>query len=145
MERICKDCRREGRTAKPLAAPHPGPRCYRHHHAWRNLQRTKTAVAKVVSRFGITVDQYLEMLAAQDGRCAWCERRPYKGGKRLQVDHDHQCCPGRNSCGKCVRGLVCQTCNQNLHFYRDDPALVGRGVAYLERWGRVLAMRTETV
>jgi hypothetical protein len=28
------------------------------------------------------------------------------------VDHDHACCQKKNrSCGKCIRGLLCHTCN----------------------------------
>jgi|11_taG_2_1085331.scaffolds.fasta_scaffold00036_19 hypothetical protein len=28
------------------------------------------------------------------------------------LDHDHTCCPtGGKSCGKCVRGVICQQCN----------------------------------
>jgi hypothetical protein len=33
---------------------------------------------------------------------------------RRCTDHDHECCPGRRSCGHCVRGVVCATCNSLL-------------------------------
>lgn len=40
-------------------------------------------------KFGITVDQYDEMLAAQGGVCAICEREP-NPNISLHVDHDHE-------------------------------------------------------
>lgn len=34
---------------------------------------------------------------------------------RLQLDHDHACCPGRVSiCGECIRGTVCPPCNRQV-------------------------------
>src|SRR4029077_2130187 len=35
-------------------------------------------------------------------------------GALLAVDHDHNCCPGAHSCGKCIRGILCGTCNSAL-------------------------------
>lgn len=32
----------------------------------------------------------------------------------LVVDHDHACCSGGYSCGKCVRGGICSRCNKVL-------------------------------
>lgn len=29
----------------------------------------------------------------------------------VAIDHDHKCCPGHRSCGSCVRGIVCRSCN----------------------------------
>lgn len=61
--------------------------------------------------YGLTLAEYDNMLAAQHGCCAIC-RRPQSDFKRkLCVDHDHSCCPGVRSCGKCVRGLLCAGCN----------------------------------
>lgn len=37
--------------------------------------------------------------------------------RNMHVEHDHACCPGLKSCGKCVRGVVCNRCNTALGLY----------------------------
>lgn len=39
---------------------------------------------------------------------------------RGQVDHDHACC-GKNSCGECVRGIVCNQCNTMAAMMENNP------------------------
>ncbi len=141
--RICADCRAEGRSGQPLNAPYPGPRCYFHHKARQRLQKERTAARNRQVRFGITPEDYDALLALQGGGCGWCGRKPYRGGKRLATDHDHKCCPGPTSCGKCVRGLLCQKCNQNLHFLKDEPALIERGAQYLRNPPARLVLSTQ--
>lgn len=52
----------------------------------------------------------------------------------LAVDHDHACCPGSaNSCGKCVRALICGQCNKGLGAFRDDTDLMRTAIAYLDK------------
>jgi hypothetical protein len=69
-------------------------------------------------KYGMTLIQFLEMSAAQGNVCAICgqpETAKQKGRVRaLSVDHDHSCCPGTRSCGKCIRGLLCTFCNNSL-------------------------------
>lgn len=68
--------------------------------------------------YGITVERYDAMLAGQGGVCAVCKQpcRSTNRGRprRLAVDHDRRCCPGKKSCGQCVRGLLCLRCNTAL-------------------------------
>lgn len=63
--------------------------------------------------YKLTQPKYEEMANAQHGLCAICHRPPATG-KRLVVDHDHNCCKGKRSCGKCVRGLICWACNRRM-------------------------------
>lgn len=80
--------------------------------------RAKQRTTRKPSRYGLTAGQYAALVAEAGGRCQLCgdpETR-MKGGEfvPLSVDHDHACCEGRKACGRCVRGLVCNSCNSRL-------------------------------
>lgn len=66
------------------------------------------------TQFHITLEHYNDQLEAQGGHCALCPATPDKHVKKLHVDHDHRCCPGKRSCGECVRGVLCVNCNSTL-------------------------------
>jgi hypothetical protein len=83
--------------------------------------------------YNMTVEQFDEILAAQDGRCGVCGAQE-PGGRHGQwnVDHDHRCCPApAASCGKCVRGILCHLCNRGLGLFRDDVDRLTSAIAYL--------------
>lgn len=67
-------------------------------------------------QYGLTAEQYKALWEACGGKCMMCKRF-----KARAVDHDHSCCSGKTSCGKCVRGLLCTRCNVFLGHSRDDP------------------------
>lgn len=73
-----------------------------------NPNKQKNATLKY--KYKMTIDEYWEMLRVQDG-CAICHAQWKPGSKMFAVDHDHSCCQGQVTCGKCVRGLLCHTCN----------------------------------
>ena len=80
--------------------------------------------------YGLTAEQYADMLARQHNRCASCSRSFEE--VRTHIDHNHRCCPGTRSCGKCVRGILCPACNTTAsHVENGRAALVQ---AYLEGW-----------
>lgn len=130
--RRCYKCVEEGINTR-RKAPHRGPNgqwmCATHKRQARKNQKEARKANHVERTYNITEEQYQAILEAQGGHCAICPRRP--GRKRLSVDHDHSCCPGPKSCGKCVRGLLCSTCNKYLGHIRDDPDAMVRGWQYL--------------
>ena len=82
-------------------------------------------------RYGITLDERDQMLAAQGGRCAICGAVE-PGGQGWCTDHDHACCPQKSrSCGECIRGILCFACNVMLGCVRDNPATLSAAVEYL--------------
>jgi hypothetical protein len=67
------------------------------YQATKNPKKIKERNLKV--RYGLSIDEYTSMI--KDG-CAVCGTLD-----NLCVDHDHNCCPGKQSCGKCIRGILC--------------------------------------
>ncbi len=75
--------------------------------------------------YGITIEQYDQVLASQQGKCAIC-----KGGtskRHFAVDHNHK--------NGNVRGLLCARCNTGLARFMDDITNIRRAVRYLKRDG----------
>jgi len=77
--------------------------------------------------YGISEEEYDNLLVSQDFRCAVCREESKTLGKnaRLHVDHDHL--TGR------VRGLLCYACNIAIGFLEEDPERVQKIMDYLER------------
>ncbi len=67
---------------------------------------------------------YEQRLTQQGGGCGLCGGPPTPRKGRLvalfDLDHDHNCCPGDRSCGKCARGLLCSRCNFVVGWVEKD-------------------------
>lgn len=130
--RVCVDCVAEGVTTR-RPAPYGGvrsPRCKTHDRRRRNQAREAAWERRLWVTYHLTPDQYWALYEAQGGVCYLCRRATGKA-KRLAVDHDHACCDGPVSCGRCVRGLCCGQCNKILGHARDEVEFFERGAEYL--------------
>jgi hypothetical protein len=92
----------------------------REHIKWKSfIQRT----------YGITAEDYYNMLAAQDNKCAVCESEEVNSSRvlsnKLFIDHCHDT-------GK-VRGLLCSKCNHAIGLLNDDTDLLQKAIAYLNK------------
>jgi hypothetical protein len=85
-------------------------------------------------KYGITLDDYERMFAAQSGVCAICgEARPEE--RTLHVDHDHET--------GIVRGLLCFRCNQAIGSLRETYEIFQRAADYLDRDDELAALAKE--
>lgn len=91
------------------------------------IQRRRRTLA---AKYGLDEDTFNNILRNQDNVCAICLGIEVD---RWAVDHDHACCDGDKTCGKCIRGILCFRCNTALGLLKDSPLNVSRALAYLSR------------
>lgn len=101
--------------------------------AWRKADRIanpgRTKHQQLKRKFGISINEYNDMVAAQNNCCAICEKHEtavYKGKiKALAVDHDHES-------GK-IRGLLCQACNILIGYSNENEDTLIAAIKYLQK------------
>lgn len=88
--------------------------------------------ARLKRHYGLTIEGVDALLADQNHECLICGVGITN--KNCHVDHAHSCCPGKTTCGRCVRGLLCSHCNTGLGAFKDSPEILGRAADYLLSW-----------
>ena len=66
-----------------------------------------------------------------DGTCDICGETPQKS---LNIDHDHSCCPDSKSCGRCIRGALCGSCNLGLGAFSDSTMKLQKASSYIANY-----------
>ena len=89
-------------------------------------EKKKSIRAKnLKKRYGISVEQYEQMLINQNYRCKICgSTDPGHKKKHFSVDHCHRT--------KKVRGLLCTSCNLALGYLKDDVTLLKSCIDYFQ-------------
>lgn len=79
------------------------------YHRNKNKPERKQAVHRrhLRYKYGLTQQDYDDLLASQNGVCAICGKPP--GKRRLHIDHCHQT--------ELIRGLLCTGCNTRLGWF----------------------------
>ena len=92
---------------------------------WRKANPDKDLAAQL-RRFDITVEQFRELKARQNGLCAICHEPPNKDKwhGRLCVDHNHK--------NNKIRGLLCNDCNRALGMLGDSIEAFEKIISYLK-------------
>jgi hypothetical protein len=80
--------------------------------------------ASFKKNYGITIEEYEQMLESQKGGCAICGTFKPGGPGRMMVDHNHAT--------KKVRGLLCCNCNFVIGHCLENKAILEKSIAYLE-------------
>lgn len=84
--------------------------------------------AMLWTKYRLRPEQFAAIMVSQNNACAICEES-FSGVPC--VDHDHTCCPGEKTCGKCIRGFLCGSCNTGIARFMDNPVLLSKAASYL--------------
>lgn len=89
---------------------------------WARNNPEKIAAKRRKCKYGITDEQYKNLLSKQRGVCTLCEG---VDNNALCVDHDH-------STGK-IRGLLCGNCNRALGMVKENKNTLQNMIKYLKK------------
>lgn len=107
----CKDCKNAAARKKWVENTEASDR-----YKKRARERAKER------RYGITQEQFDQMLIDQDNKCGICDIE-FKNTKSTHIDHCHKTDK--------VRGILCNDCNVALGQFYDSPELMENAIKYL--------------
>jgi hypothetical protein len=136
LEKVCGRCQQTlpvtsfaKNSAKPDGLQERCRECRAEHHQQTKHLRPKPSKESkrkwLVTSYGITQEQFEQMLAAQNHTCAICNS-PDWGKPSPSIDHCHDT-------GK-VRGLLCNNCNLGIGLLGDNWQTLSNALNYLERF-----------
>jgi hypothetical protein len=91
---------------------------------WREANQNKNRNTKYLKKFGITLEEVLNILKNQNNKCAICSLS-VKLGSKTHLDHDHL--TGN------IRGVLCQKCNHGIGLFNDSTQILKSAILYLNK------------
>jgi hypothetical protein len=112
----------EQKASYPDRKPAKSAQAKEYRQTANGREREKRAALR--NKYGLTLEQYLEMVASQNGLCAICHKPPRK--KALNVDHCHDTDK--------VRALLCSGCNTAIGLLDEDLNILESAIQYIKYW-----------
>lgn len=126
----CKPCKKEYDSA------------YKEIWNYEPYNKQKRYLYHLKKAYSLTLEALIDLYNLQAGGCAICNKElpnpsfedAYKFG--MAIDHDHSCCPTTQTCGNCIRGLLCRNCNLMVGHAKDNTETLKKAVEYINRTSR---------
>ena len=99
---------------------------YRKKYAMKPEKKIADYKTYLLRTYGITLEQYNQMLEEQEGKCKICGKHHSESKKRMAVDHNHET--------GAIRGLLCTNCNTGIGLFLDNPTLIENAINYLKEY-----------
>lgn len=118
----CPNCKRQAEVAR-RAVKKTG--IVPNHRGANDGRAANRRAASLRIKYGITLEQYEELLAKQGNACAICQKPADYFKTNLAVDHDHMT-------GE-IRGLLCYPCNHKLVGRWREGTILRRIADYVDQ------------
>jgi Recombination endonuclease VII len=133
-DRQCKRCaqlRNPEKVARILAKQRANPLA---HNArvrdWAATDSGKRSVrnTQLKMKYDITLEEYEQLLASQQGCCAICKDLLDSSRKSLIPSLDH-----KHDITRKVRGILCGACNMGIAQLKENISILNNAIEYLSR------------
>lgn len=131
---ICSKCKKELPFSKFGSGSNPPKTCDGLNCICKDCRRPMYKYSKLKKRLGLSESDIINMFNSQEGKCKICSSPILLSGKVEQrnsimcTDHCHK--------SGVVRGLLCNSCNRGLGFFRDDSNILLKAYNYITTNGK---------
>ena len=105
----------------------------KHRQQWERKtpaeKKLSMRIRSVKSQYNLSHEEHVKLLEKLNYVC------PISGqpiNLYSHIDHDHNCCPGAKSCGKCIRGILVGKINSALGMF-SNPEWLLKAYEYVVR------------
>lgn len=132
--KVCSKCKLEKsveffwkRKDRPIGYRPACKECSSSYHSeWHFQNKDSVRKRSICKRYSLSSSQYDEMMTRGCDSCG--------SFSDLCIDHNHSCCNGEFSCGKCIRGILCRGCNIAEGWLNSDPQKAILLARYMEKF-----------